>query len=126
LDCDVIQADGGTRTASITGACVALHDAFMQMLEKQQIEAMPLKQWVAAISAGILQGEPVLDLCYEEDSQADVDMNVVITEDGRFVEIQGTAEAEPFDDAQLKTMLRAARKGIRGLIKEQKKAAGVL
>ena len=87
---------------------------------------MPLKQWVAAISAGILQGEPVLDLCYEEDSQADVDMNVVITEDGRFVEIQGTAEAEPFDDAQLKTMLRAARKGIRGLIKEQKKAAGVL
>lgn len=126
LDCDVIQADGGTRTASITGACVALHDAFLHMLANGQIDAMPLKQWVAAISVGILQGEPVLDLCYEEDSQADVDMNVVITEDGRFVEIQGTAEAEPFDDAQLKIMLRAARKGIRTLINEQKKTAGVL
>jgi len=126
LDCDVIQADGGTRTAAITGSCIALYDAFTSMLKAGNIEQMPLHQWVAAISVGFVDGQPVLDLCYEEDSHADVDMNVVMTEDGRFVEIQGTAEAEPFDDTQLKILLKAAKKGIRALIKAQKKSARIL
>lgn len=121
IDCDVIQADGGTRTASVTGACVALHDALSKMKESNQLENDPFKEWVAAISVGIVDGKPVLDLCYEEDSNADVDMNVVMTESGKFIEIQGTAEAEPFDDKELAIMLKEAKTGIMELIKYQKK-----
>jgi len=121
IDCDVIQADGGTRTASVTGACVALHDAFSKMKESNQLEDDPFKEWVAAISVGIVNGKPVVDLCYEEDSNADVDMNVVMTESGKFIEIQGTAEAEPFDDKELAIMLKEAKKNIKELIKYQKK-----
>ncbi|MCK5052208.1 MAG: ribonuclease PH [Candidatus Cloacimonetes bacterium] len=121
IDCDVIQADGGTRTASVTGACVALYDAFCKMKESNQLENDPFKEWVAAISVGIVNGKPVVDLCYEEDSNADVDMNVVMTESGKFIEIQGTAEAEPFDDKELAIMLKEAKKGIKELIKYQKK-----
>jgi len=121
IDCDVIQADGGTRTASVTGACVALHDAFSMMKENNQLEEDPFKEWVAAISVGIVNGKPVVDLCYEEDSIADVDMNIVMTESGKFIEIQGTAEAEPFDDKELTIMLKEAKKNIADLIKYQKK-----
>ena len=121
IDCDVIQADGGTRTASITGACVALHYAFSKMKESNQLEDDPFKEWVAAISVGIVNGKPIVDLCYEEDSNADVDMNVVMTESGKFIEIQGTAEAEPFDDEELAIMLEEAKKSIKELIKYQKK-----
>ncbi len=122
VDCDVLQADGGTRTAAITGACVALCDAFARLHKDGLIEENPLKEMIAAISVGIVDGEPFLDLNYEADSRADVDMNVVMTESGKFVEIQGTAEAAPFDDTELKIMLKAAKTGIRQLIKEQKKA----
>ncbi len=121
IDCDVIQADGGTRTASVTGACVALHDAFCKMKESNQLKEDPFKEWVAAISVGIVNGKPVIDLCYEEDSNADVDMNVVMTESGKFIEIQGTAEAEPFDDKELAIMLKEAKIAIMELIKFQKK-----
>ncbi|RLC54292.1 MAG: ribonuclease PH [Candidatus Cloacimonadota bacterium] len=122
IDCDVLQADGGTRTAAITGACVALCDAFAKLQNDGLISENPLKEMIAAISVGIVDSEPVLDLDYEADSRADVDMNVVMTESGKFVEIQGTAEAAPFDDSELKIMLKAAKTGIRQLIKEQKKA----
>jgi len=121
VDCDVIQADGGTRTASVTGACVALYDAFSKMKERNQLDEYPFKEWVAAISVGIVKGKPVVDLCYEEDSNADVDMNVVMTESGKFIEIQGTAEVEPFDDKELATMLKEAKIAIMDLIKYQKK-----
>ena len=121
IDCDVIQADGGTRTASITGACVALHDAFSKMKESNQLEDDPFKEWMAAISVGIVNGKPIVDLCYEEDSNGEVDMNVVMTESGKFIEIQGTAEAEPFDDEELAIMLEEAKKSIKELIKYQKK-----
>jgi len=120
VDCDVIQADGGTRTAAITGACVALYDALQKMKISNQLHADPFKEWVAAISVGIVDGKPVVDLCYEEDSNADVDMNVVMTENGKFIEIQGTAEAAPFDDEQLATLLKEAKKGIKDLIQYQK------
>jgi ribonuclease PH len=120
LDCDVLQADGGTRTAAITGACIAAYDAFQTMLQKNMIAEMPLKQWVAAVSVGIVQGKPVVDLDYAADSTADVDMNVVMTEDGKFVEIQGTAEAAPFDAEELKVMLEHAKEAISQLISEQK------
>ena len=119
IDCDVIQADGGTRTAAITGACIALYDAFSLMLEKGLILHNPLKEWVAAISVGVKGGEVVVDLDYELDSSADVDMNIVMTESGRFIEIQGTAEAEPFDDIQLRKMISKAKSAIRQLIKIQ-------
>jgi len=125
IDCDVIQADGGTRTASVTGACVALYDAFCKMKESNQLKEDPLKEWVAAISVGIVNGKQVVDLCYEEDSNADVDMNVVMTESGKFVEIQGTAEAEPFDDEELTIMLKEAKTAIMELIKFQKKTVGI-
>jgi len=123
IDCDVIQADGGTRTASITGACVALNDAFEKMLADGKIEKNPLREWIAAISVGIVDGEPVLDLSYEQDSRAEVDMNVVMTESGKFVEIQGTAEEKPFSNEQLNAMLRLAKQGIKQLIKKQKDTA---
>ena len=107
LDCDVIQADGGTRTASITGACVAL----LQAVKGLSLVESPKIQLVSAVSVGIVKGVPVLDLEYLEDSQADTDMNVVVVEDGRFIEVQGTAEDEPFDREELDTLLRLAEKG---------------
>jgi ribonuclease PH len=122
VDCDVIQADGGTRTASITGACVALHDAFSKMIANGLIESHPMRELVAAISVGIVDGELVVDLDYLKDSSAEVDMNVVMTASGRLVEIQGTAERDPFSVAQLDRMIVAARDGVMALIEEQKKA----
>lgn len=122
VDCDVLQADGGTRTAAITGACVALYDAFTRLQKDDVIDENPLKELIAAVSVGIVDGEIMLDLDYEADSRAEVDMNIVMTESGKFVEIQGTAEKEPFDDDRLKQMLKAAKSGILQLFKEQRKA----
>ncbi|MGK2960430.1 MAG: ribonuclease PH [Candidatus Malihini olakiniferum] len=122
LDCDVLQADGGTRTASITGACVALTDAFNSMVEKGQLKANPLKGMVAAVSVGIVAGETVCDLEYVEDSAAETDMNVVMTEYGHIIEIQGTAEGEPFTHEELLIMLALARDGINAIVKAQKAA----
>jgi ribonuclease PH len=122
IDCDVIQADGGTRTASITGAYVALQDAISTLLNSGKITENPLKQAVAAISVGVYKGEPVLDLDYIEDSDCDTDMNVVMTADGGFVEIQGTAEGEPFDRATMNAMLDLATQGISDLLKKQQAA----
>lgn len=119
IDCDVIQADGGTRTASITGAYVALHDAITHLLQKGLITESPLKDSVAAISVGVYKGESVLDLDYIEDSSCDTDMNVVITGSGGFVEIQGTAEGEPFDRAAMNAMLDLAALGIQQLSLKQ-------
>ena len=120
IDADVIQGDGGTRTASITGGFIALSLAVQKLLKKNLIAQSPVKDFIAAVSVGIVDGKPVLDLCYEEDSQAEVDMNVVMTGSGKFVEIQGTAEGDPFHKKQLEDLLRLAQKGIRGLIKVQK------
>jgi ribonuclease PH len=122
LDCDVIQADGGTRTASITGAFVALSLALRKLVEFKAIKSSPLRDCVAATSVGLVGRIPMLDLCYEEDSQADVDMNVVMTGSGRFVEIQATAEHTPFDDEQMSKLIGFARSGIRSLIEMQKQA----
>lgn len=122
IDCDVIQADGGTRTASITGAYVALVDAINYLINQGTIKESPLKNFVAATSVGIVDGELLLDLCYEEDSQAQVDMNVVMTEDGRIIEIQGTAEKEPFTREEMKVFLDLAEQGIEQLIDIQKKS----
>lgn len=113
VDCDVLQADGGTRTASITGACVALVDALNWMRKKGSLKINPLKQMVAAVSVGVVNGEAVCDLDYQEDSSADTDMNVVMTEDGRMIEVQGTAESEPFSHEELLSMLELAKHGIR-------------
>ncbi len=122
LDCDVIQADGGTRTASITGAYVALHDAVSTLLKCGKISQNPLKQGVAAISVGVYKGTPVLDLDYIEDSDCDTDMNVVMTADGGFVEIQGTAEGEPFNRSDMDSMLDLATSGIQELLAKQQQA----
>lgn len=122
IDCDVLQADGGTRTASISGACVALVDAFSFMQQQGWIKESPLRAMVAAISVGVYQGEAILDLDYPEDSNAETDMNVVMTEQGTFIEIQGTAEAEPFSKEDLAAMLELAETGIADLIKVQKMA----
>lgn len=111
IDADVLQADGGTRTASITGAYIALHDAVEWMRERKMLAGDPLTGSVSAISVGIVDGTPMLDLAYAEDSVADVDMNIVCTDDGRFVEIQGTAEADPFDREQLNELLALGEKG---------------
>ncbi len=119
IDCDVIQADGGTRTASITGAYVALHDAVSTLLKSAKIKESPLKQAVAAISVGVYKGAPVLDLDYIEDSDCDTDMNVVMTADGGFVEIQGTAEGEPFTREAMNQMLDLAEAGINELLAKQ-------
>ncbi|MBC7697146.1 MAG: ribonuclease PH [Bacteroidia bacterium] len=120
IDCDVIQADGGTRTASITGAYVALQDAISTLLANGKLASSPIKQAIAAISVGVYKGNPVLDLDYIEDSDCDTDMNVVMTEDGGFVEIQGTAEGEPFSREAMNSMLDLAASGIRELITKQK------
>jgi len=124
IDCDVIQADGGTRTASITGGFVALYDAMRFAVQNGIIERNPIKNMVSAISVGIVDGEPMLDLCYEEDYKAEVDMNVVMTADGRFIEIQGTAEGEPFARETLHNLLSLAEKGIKELFKIQKEVIG--
>lgn len=125
LDCDVIQADGGTRTASISGVMIAAYDAFSQMVEEGLIEKVPLRHFVAAVSVGISQGVPMLDLDYQEDSTCDTDMNVVMTEAGDFVEIQGTAEGGAFNHAMLNEMLGLAQKGISELIHMQKRILGL-
>jgi ribonuclease PH len=120
LDCDVLQADGGTRTAAITGAYVALSMALRQLVKFGALKRLPLRDFVAATSVGIVGGVPMLDLCYQEDSQAEVDMNIVMTGSGQFVEIQATSERTPFDDAQLATLLTLGRKGIEQLIAIQR------
>lgn len=122
IDCDVIQADGGTRTASITGACVALADALRALQDKKVLNSCPLKQMIAAVSVGIYNGTPVLDLDYLEDSNADTDMNVVMTEHGGFIEVQGTAEGDDYSRQALDQMLGLAESGIKTLINKQKAA----
>ncbi len=122
LDCDVIQADGGTRTAAITGAFVALHDAVSHLLKRQLIAASPIRDFVAAVSVGIYEGAPALDLDYAEDSACDTDMNVVMTGSGGLVEVQGTAERAPFSRQEMDAMLALADKGIRELVAAQKSA----
>ncbi|OCG22101.1 ribonuclease PH [Gilliamella sp. wkB108] len=122
LDCDVIQADGGTRTAAITGACVALNDAINKMLTNGQIKQNPIKSLVAAVSVGIVDNEAVCDLEYIEDSNAETDMNVVMTDDGRIIEVQGTAEGEPFTHDELLKLLDLAKNGITNIIEAQKQA----
>ena len=124
IDCDVIQADGGTRTASITGAFVALVLALGKLKQQEQIRTVPITDYVAATSVGIVGGMPLLDLAYEEDSKADVDMNIVKTGDGRFIEIQGTAEAEPFGTDALGGLLELADRGIAELIEKQRAIVG--
>jgi ribonuclease PH len=120
LDCDVLQADGGTRTASITGSFVALHLAVNDLLQKGFIEENPIKDLVAAVSVGIVEGKPMLDLCYEEDSKADVDMNIVMTGSGELVEVQGTAEGAPFSVGKLNELITLGQKGIKELLDIQK------
>ena len=122
VHCDVIQADGGTRTASITGACVALHDAIAHLIENGTLKTSPLKGLVAAVSVGIVDGKAVCDLEYVEDSNAETDMNVVMVEDGRMVEVQGTAEGEPFSHDELLRLLDLAKQGINQLVVAQREA----
>lgn len=126
IDCDVIQADGGTRTASITGAYVALTEAVRSWLGRGVISIDPIKDAVAAVSIGIVAGKILLDLCYEEDSKADVDMNFVMTGAGKFIEVQGTAEASPFTRRQMERMAEIAQTGIKELLKTQKNVIGNL
>jgi len=126
IDCDVIQADGGTRTASITGAYVALTEAVRSWLGRGVISIDPIKDAVAAVSIGIVKGRILLDLCYEEDSKADVDMNFVMTGAGKFIEVQGTAEASPFTRRQMERMAEIAETGIKELLKTQKNVIGSL
>jgi len=125
LDCDVIQADGGTRTASVTGAFVALHDAVGTLIEGGVLPASPIRDFVAAVSVGLVEGVPVLDLDYAEDSDCETDMNVVMTGSGGFVEVQGTAEGAPFSAAQMAALLALAKQGIAELIARQKAALGL-
>ncbi len=122
IDCDVIQADGGTRTASITGACLALMDAIDYLKVEGKLKISPLKFPIAAISVGIVKGVPVCDLDYSEDSNAETDMNVVMAEDGRLIEVQGTAEGEPFSFDEMNAMMALAKEGISQLIQAQKDA----
>jgi ribonuclease PH len=126
IDCDVIQADGGTRTASITGAFVALALALEKMRERDMIRTIPVSDYVAATSVGIVDKEPLLDLAYEDDSRAEVDMNIVKTGGGRFIEVQGTAEGLPFDRDALNTLLDLADSGIRQLVEKQRAIVGHL
>jgi ribonuclease PH len=126
IDCDVIEADGGTRTASITGAFVALALALDKLRSRDALKAVPLSDYVAATSVGIVDGEALLDLAYDDDSRAEVDMNVVKTGDGRFIEIQGTAEAAPFGRDALLTLLELADQGIRQLVEKQRAVVGHL
>lgn len=125
IDCDVIQADGGTRTASITGSFVALYDAMNFLKAHSKIEKIPINNFLAAVSVGIFENEVILDLNYEEDFKAEVDMNIVMTADEKFVEIQGTAEENPFTRTELEVMLKLAKKGIKELITKQKKCLDI-
>jgi ribonuclease PH len=120
LDCDVLQGDGGTRCASISGAYVALVIALKKLKEKGEIDVFPIKDHVAAISVGILDEKAILDLCYKEDSTAEVDMNIIMTGKGKFIEIQGTAERDPFSDEDMQKMVAYAKKGVKEIIKLQK------
>jgi ribonuclease PH len=124
IDCDVLQADGGTRTAAITGAFVALHDALTWLKQRKAIAELPVKDYVAAVSVGLHQGVPVLDLDYAEDSACDCDMNVVMTGSGGFVEVQGTAEGDPFTRAELDALLALAQRGSAELVAHQRRALG--
>ncbi|MEW6547120.1 MAG: ribonuclease PH [Bacillota bacterium] len=126
LDCDVLQADGGTRTAAITGAFVALVDALDYLRKQEVVSDLPIFSFVAAVSVGLVQGEVLLDLTYEEDARAEVDMNVVMTGDGRLIEVQGTAERKPFDRTQLHRLLDMAQVGIRQLLDLQRQVLGPL
>ena len=125
IDCDVLQADGGTRCASITGAFVALHIALRKLVQYGRLKKLPVRDFLAATSVGIVKDKAMLDLCYEEDSTAEVDMNVVMTGAGRFVELQATAEHGAFDDGQMAELVALGRAGVRDLIEIQKKALGV-
>ncbi len=125
IDCDVIQADGGTRTAAITGSCVALADAISYLEKKQKLKVSPLKCLVASISVGVYQGTPVLDLDYMEDSEAQTDMNVVMDDQGGFIEIQGTAEKKPFSQDELGQLLALAKEGSLQLFEKQREALGM-
>ncbi len=125
IDCDVLQADGGTRTASITGAFVALHDALRLLQDRGQLQAWPLRDFVAAVSVGVYQGAPVLDLDYAEDSACETDMNIVMTGSGGIVELQGTAEGKPFTRTELDAMVDLGRTGIAQLVAHQRAALGV-
>jgi len=125
IDCDVLQADGGTRTAAITGGFVALHDAMNWLLSRKLLSSIPLKDFVAAVSVGVYQGTPVLDLDYPEDSACGCDMNVVMTGAGNFVEVQGTAEGETFSRKEMDALLALAQRGIAELIGHQKRALGL-
>ena len=122
LDCDVLQADGGTRCAAITGAFVALWLALTQLVKYKALKSMPIREHLAAVSVGLVDSTSMLDLCYEEDSRANVDMNLVMTSSGRFVELQATAEKTPFDDAQLASLIALGRQGVLDLIAIQKQA----
>ena len=124
IDCDVIQADGGTRTASITGSYVALFDALNKLVEQDKLKAIPLNGYIAAVSVGIKDGEAILDLNYAEDSTCQVDMNLVMTDNGEFIEIQGTGEESPFSKAQLQELMELGEKGIKDLIELQKQCLG--
>jgi ribonuclease PH len=124
IDCDVIQADGGTRTASITGAYIALVDGLRRAKKQGMITTIPVTDYLAAISVGIVGGKPMLDLCYTEDSAAEVDMNLVMTGKGGIVEVQGTAEGEPFSKAELTRLIALGEKGIKALIKKQEELLG--
>jgi ribonuclease PH len=126
LDCDVLQADGGTRTASITGAFAALYMALKRMKDARMIEQVPVRQYLAAVSCGIVQGTAMLDLDYTEDFQASTDLNSVMTEDGQLVELQATAEGAPYSRGELDEMLTLAHKGIKELIVQQKRAIATL
>ncbi|OGW79278.1 MAG: ribonuclease PH [Omnitrophica bacterium GWA2_52_8] len=125
IDTDVLQADGGTRTAAITGGFIALADAFRNLVKADVIAGLPLRDYVAAVSVGVVDGKPLLDLSYEEDSRAEVDMNVVMTGSGQFIEVQGTAERDPFSQAQLDLLLKTAKKGIRELVRRQQSLVSI-
>ena len=122
VDCDVLQADGGTRTAAISGAFVAVVEALAWMRAQGQIKTLPFTEWVAAVSVGVVRGEERLDLAYDEDSQASVDMNIVMTDTGRYIEIQGTAEGTPFDRARMNRLLDLAQTGVRQMLAKQREA----
>lgn len=125
VDCDVIQADGGTRTASVTAGVVSVYELFRQMVVMKEIKKIPLKRWIAAVSGGIVNDELLLDLNYEEDSSADVDINLVIDESGGLIEIQGTAERNSFSSEELNELINTGKKGVKDLIARQKEALGV-
>ncbi|MBE2896107.1 ribonuclease PH [Pasteurellaceae bacterium HPA106] len=124
VDCDVIQADGGTRTAAISGACIAVHDAITSLIERNELKSNPIKGLIAAVSVGIVEQTALCDLEYVEDSNAETDMNVVMSEDGRIIEIQGTAEGEPFSFEELDTLLSLAKDGIKQIMNKQRDVLG--